>query len=505
MDKYNNMTLEEKISSLDLLKEEVNKARDAYENSMNEDLIGDSELFSRYQSLEKEKFELSNLINKERKFEEESPTEELDELAKKVVRLKNIKTQYDVLREDISASGIDNDLVNKELEQVENQIAEMENPTPFVKEEKEDKKETKEEKKVNEDESPTDKLPKVDTYEISDVNIIFDSKNGYYKVRYLRNGKLTTEVLTVDKKLFKEDIDNKYYKEINSKYDAEVSKNLDYHIVGLLKHFDEKNNTNLTTDYINNTLDAKIMYDFRYLRKIDKKVLSNQDKKELKRIAKEQKAHRKAKIYRFNTKKAAAILLGTSLVAASVGLANKDNKSSGTPTTEITTEEKSEETITDDKTTELPKTEDAKAENTVVEVKEDVPVIEEEDENEVEIVSPNIYDKIELKDDTIMKYDTYGSSPNAMSDKLNCSYYKISLIAIMKDGEFVKYYINTTGDNINLDTIKKECEDSLGGNISLQVNLNGYDENDNKIYSNIGWLLSDDLKYEKSGVNVIKK
>lgn len=523
MNNYDNITDEEKKKMIENLNEEIEKTRILYENSLNDDMIGDLSLASKMQSLTKEKMNLSKSI-----FSSNKKPDDLISIDKLVDINQNSNENIEVLNESVN---LDNETKLEKLARIKNEIQqlqkqyyngldenlignnEIETKIHEKRKELQDLLESKaEQSKVEE---PTEKVEE-QTLEIEpvendnqikfdNIRVIFNGEKGLWEIHFLNNNEEKIELFSLDKTALFKDKCIELDKEIITNYGLKTSSEIDYNLYLIFSEFDKKYSTNLKDDYLNNNLSANIIYDFRKMYKASKELLNHSQKRALRKIAKEQEEFKNANIIKFNTKKAATLLVGASLAAGVIGAAVSNNTNINKDPN-VTTEKHIENTIEEPKSEEYGPID--KPDLAIQSSEEQIDTLKKEDTTEIlnddkkEFIGPEnyganilrVHDKMNLSDVTL-RYTSQGANPYVNVDNLNCAYYKISLIAILRDGRVYKAIeVNDEFMNSNLLEIQERYQKQLGGNITMQVNFNGYDKNDNMIYKNIGWTAVEEVK-----------
>lgn len=327
-----------------------------------------------------------------------------------------------------------------------------------------------------------------------DARIVFDGK---YKLYYDNDSKVLERRLDI------------YFLNKNSDCDY------DYNITTMLLRYDEINGTDLYRRYINNEL--PVQYD------LSKKYgnLGSRDNERLKELAyKSKKNHNNVSIikekFSHKVKKALAVTaIGAMTALGMVGLFSKTKNKRNDNEVPVNNNY-STEYVNEDVDNEILSSNESITEasnNIVNNVKLDKEITESH--NKISTVENKVFKDIKNSSKTnndteknsfssvsfnnyvkINDADLYYSSTdrNPIGNTKNLSYkeglYRMSLISVVYEGQVLEV-INYSEDTFN--TLKKDCISKYGDSISIFVNFDIVDENENTIYKNVGWINSNEL------------
>lgn len=534
MNNYTLLNLEDKKKLLEQKEKDLHESEREYFNSLDLEAITLSEnsivLAKHIQALNKDISNLRRIIYQEEKMnamkkdddEYKGDTEELTpEQVNKLQSLLNnhkeeakerkIKEDNDptIKLEDIQREV--NRRINELNEQSKSETGEIisSNSNNLIEQLKKEREELLKQKKDSE------------TNLLKDINVSFIGSDGLYEINYKKDNEKLKDLVTINPSYLEYNDNNELYKEVKIKYGEDVANSIpDYNYYKLLSNFDKKNNTNYLKEYIKGNNPIPLTYDLRGFKKLKSDFITSDMKSKIINTAKQQKKNGRAKIVKFSKIKAAAFLVGATVLGGLV--ANLSDKSSIKNSTQIqetteqnidkiteiptTTEELTTESIlkaipvtetTTERLTETPTTEKISLveDNTEVVKDEEKNLIQEDDElnlvytnigymNAFDIIDENrpeeknikLGDTIKLPSDTRLCYDCYGEGPSVeINDLPEVTNEKASLVAVIQDGLFKEFYPIEGNENITYKELKEKLQKSLGGNIELIVNFSGYE------------------------------
>lgn len=347
----------------------------------------------------------------------------------------------------------------------------------------------------------------VNSYEFNDIDSTSE-KNKLYNVKVLyKRGKYKIdfdiiedgEVLhrTYENKmsfkalyssLFKEEMANEYGIDTQSFF----YKNMDTNLLLSLKEIDKEYGTEYVKEYINDELNIKIKYDLKDL--YEDKNLKFTDKLFQRKVALRQTKISDATILGSYNKGlfvgavASLVLittLGISNIIPSFGKKNKKDVAENKKNVEkqVTTEE-----LTTEQIVEKIVNKTKKKENVGLGINDSLALINKDENGNI---------KYTYK----LSKDAEGNGEKLLaSDYSDCDKFKISSIAVYKEGSQLLMIDNANNDE-NLKT--EELYDKYGEEIDIKLNFDAYKENSEKPdYKNIGWLSLNDFKSGESNACV---
>lgn len=382
-----------------------------------------------------------------------------------------------------------------------------------------------------------------DTIELRNIKCIYKPSLNVWQISAEAGlDSVYSKMYVANKTRFYSNADLNYDANMIKKYNLDNASKMDYSLCEALEQFDKEMHTNILERYATNTFDGDVIYDLRELFKTPKQMLTRKEKFQVMRNAKNQKEGRNAEVYYLNTKKAqravgekqtitpierAAVgtALGATVAAASLGAhnINENNKVKGEVIAENVVnnqEEKQKEDL--EKTTVISmndinnKTDILQSgfnKSSVLEPKEDNKKIDMPKSDNNIFIDMNVNefdddpkglklgDKLYL-DNVMLTYDSNGRSPRKNTDQLNFEYYKMCYLAVLKDGKVVEILDKNKIDELkdkSLKDIQNEFERKYG-NIDIEVNFNGYYDDENYI-KNQGWVnVEEILKSAKNDI-----
>ncbi len=397
-------------------------------------------------------------VDAEKAKKEENKTDKLNEEYEKLLSIRDsIKKKINELREQhinsISKINLDGDisLLNqikiqeKELAKLNAHINEVRNTLKFTNNVKYNNDNVIENTKIaklddnikqnNENEVITEKKNNID---LTKLKIIFDGKNGRYEIKFYENNIEKSKLYPINKEL----LDKKSNKYIG--YSMKYQDDVDYNLVEAMSEFDKEYNTNLKDLYVNNKLINNIIYDLRKFSSLDKRILTNKEKKTFKKNVKKYKERDNVEVIRFSKKKAATLLVLGTVAAASVGTVLNDKKED----TPDNSKEKIESTTQDnlqEKTTEKLTTEDKTT--------EDKMVIDPE-KSEIEVTVDKVKEpkhqvgsRVDLNGADIY-YTVFDENPRTNTDIIDAEQYYIDRIIVKQYGSQISEDITKRGKSI---------------------------------------------------------
>lgn len=418
---------------LDKLSKEIEFTRFQYENSFDENMIGNPQLQNKLRLLEQQRRQLLNS-----KQQEQAKSVQIDEDKEPTV--------------EIPTKEIQEELKKEEPKSLEN----------------------------------TDKLPIIDpgiSNNISNIKLIYDVTMNAWKIYCNLNNNEVSKIYTVDKRKLEhlinsdidytlidalEEFDNDMHTALKDKYTrGELEADVMYDLRGIMS---------LSKEMLN-----------RKEKRIVKANAKNQKKKNGSSVFFFNTKRAKKSLSRtFSTKTKKAIvgaaIAGTAAVASMGVVSNIPSSSERVKTGPV-------------KETYIGNYKDKPQENEKIELKlneQDVkdvavkipPVVDLSEEADDFKLGDDLY-----LNDVMLAYDSYGTSPRVNTDGLNFDHYKLCYIAILKDKKVV-YVMNRNDIETYKDKTFNELVESIRnhyGDVEIQANCDGY-YSDGQSIKNQGWF-----------------
>ena len=337
---------------------------------------------------------------------------------------------------------------------------------------------------------------------LEEDNKIYNFKVVYRKGKYrvdfdiIEDGDVIHQ--TYENKLSLKALYSKYTKKkIAKKYgidqNSKLCKNMDVNLLNSLEEIDQEYGTKYAYDYVNGILNIKLKYNLKDM--YSNKSLKLQDKIIQRKIALKQKKIANADVEGAYYSKGVVGALSAFVLLATMGISSilpsfgKKDSNTETKTKNNIEHEISDNNVTEEiNTTEIVENiiNTKQKENAGLGINDSLQLIVRDKEG-------NIKSTYKLSKDL-----NKNSSEVLASDYSDCTKFKISAIAIYKDGEQLDI-INSKDDDIRTN----ELYDKYGDDVEIIFNFDAY-KNDKTIpeYKSIGWLSISDFKDKESSKKV---
>lgn len=323
---------------------------------------------------------------------------------------------------------------------------------------------------------------------ISINEVIFDMSSASYKISYNKNGRSFCEPIFVCKNDMKKG--SKVAEEILDKYGSYTLQNIDVNLYSALSKFDKKMHSNFAEDFARNGNAYPIEYQFDGFYNVNSK-LNIFDKIKIRNMANRNgnSSHKLSKVL--------PIAIGMAIFAGSIfGISHQNDDN-------INNKKFSSRVMTDDDFMNMSDSERTTKGGIKVKPKKNSGKSTSRSKN-MKFTLGNRYYLKSVK----FKSSASGAKPIISSDKVDCSYYKPSIVSI-SDKNGIKVKKIKKNSKKTLDKVVKDAVKNSDSKVNVAINFNGYTKN-GEVYSNVGWVNVVDLavnskKTNNEKINDLKK
>ena len=317
-------------------------------------------------------------------------------------------------------------------------------------------------------------------------SIKFNYTDEAWYVDFHENGRSLQEKYAYSKKEMDES--KQFKKDKKQKFGNKYIKNIDVGCYLMLNHFDQTHSTDYSKKYLRTKPTYHIKYSFSKF--FHRSSFSFIEKYSLLMNAKRQKTYKNAEVNSPRFISIAPFMLGITMILGILGInGQKESK-----TYDDKNQYHNEQNMNDDFTTTQSQEKVGSSSEQEKQLQEELSDLETKQNQKVEnqnTIIPEettqyLHDDYKLNELSLFD-KVIDSNLSTNTSKLNCDYYRISLVSIVSDYKVLEIQDAQLLENQSLTDLEKKFQDKYGNDVSLYVNFNGYDKDGNLKYESIGW------------------
>lgn len=309
-------------------------------------------------------------------------------------------------------------------------------------------------------------------------SIKLDSMTGFWIISYHENGRTLTEKFPYHQNHV--DLKNRVFSHLKEKYGTKHLNQISIGLHSTLKEFDKKHETSEATKYLREKTNYIVTYNLKDIFKTN--IYDFKEKTRLLIEAYRQKKYKGAIIEKPKFSYITGTIVVGSFLLALTGIHSLRNTSKDINVTTSTKTETTNDSF-------YPTEEEISNQVTIKNPDDKI----KKSEQKSEVQEYLIHDKLDL--DRLKLTDRVVNETISTDIKsLTCDYYKISLISVVSDNEIKELEEADFLENKPISNIVADYKEKYGNNINIFVNLDGYKDSNEKVYSTIGWTNIEQLE-----------